>query len=328
MMKRTIWTLALPAAALALLAAGDSAAATKLRLSCPSAANNPTCMPAEVFAKEVEKASNGSLSVQIFPSGQLGKGKEAIQQMQAGIIDVVVESIENYTAYVNDLNVLTWGFAFRDADHFNRFLHSPAVDAMFDEMDQKHGMVFIARNWRKLPRVVVSTKPVFSTDNLAGVKFRVPPIPSYIRTWQTLGANPTQVPWPDSFQGLKTGVVDAMETPFDSIPAQKFHLAAPYVTMTNNVYTAVTLAVNAKRFKSLSKDEQAVMRKAADKASDYSVEVNRNSFDEIAKSILADGGAIIMINPAGFQKKLRAAADEQEASGLWSKGLIEKIDKM
>ncbi len=326
-MRKMLWTLALPAAAIALLT-GEALAASKLRLSCPSAANNPICMPAEVFAKEVEKASNGALTVQVFPSGQLGKGKEAIQQTQAGIIDVVVESIENYTAYINDFNVLTWGFAFRDAEHFNRFLHSPTVDAMFTEMDQKHGMVFLARNWRKLPRVVVSTKPVFTIDNLTGVKFRVPPIPSYIKTWQTLGANPTQVPWPDSFQALKTGVVDAMETPFDSIPAQKFHLAAPYVTLTNHVYTAVTLAVNGRRFKSLTKDEQEILRKAADKATEYSIEVNRDSFDQVAKSILADGGYLIMLNPAAFQKKLRAAADEQEAAGLWSKGLIETIEKL
>lgn len=327
-MEKFMWKLAGAMVAGGLLAAGPAAAATKLRLSCPSAMNNPTCMPAEVFAKEVERLTNGAVAIQVFPSGQLGKGKESIQQMQAGIIDLVVESLENYTTYVKDLNIVGWGFAFRDADHFNTFLGSPLGDAIFEEMDKKHGMVFLARNWRKLPRVVVSTKPVFTPENLTGLKFRVPSIPTYIKTWQTLGANPAQVAWADTFQALKTGVVDAMESPFDSVPAQKFHVAAPYVTMTNHVFTAMTLAVNAKKFHGLSKDEQTALRQAAEKSIQYSVDLARDSSDDMAKKVMDDGAYIITLNPAAFQKKLRAATDEQEAAGLWSKGLFEKIQKM
>ncbi|WP_316979669.1 TRAP transporter substrate-binding protein [Shumkonia mesophila] len=327
-MKNFTWKLAAATVAVGLLAANPAAAATKLRLSCPSAMNNPTCMPAEVFAKEAERLTNGSLAIQIFPSGQLGKAKEAIQQMQAGIIDIVVESLENYTAYVKDLNIIGWGFAFRDADHFNTFLGSPAGDAIFAEMDTKHGMVFLARNWRKLPRVVVSTKPIFTPENLTGLKFRVPSIPTYIKTWQTLGANPSQVAWADTFQALKTGVVDAMESPFDSVAAQKFHVAAPYVTMTNHVFTAITLAFNAKKFHGLSQDEQAALRTAADKASEYSVALARDSSGDIAKTVMDDGGYIITLKPSAFQKKLRAATDEQEAAGMWRKGLFAEIQKM
>lgn len=327
-MKRTVWKLAGAMVAGGLLASGPAAAATKLRLSCPSAMNNPTCMPAEVFAKEVERLTNGSVVVQVFPSGQLGKGKEAIQQTQAGIIDMVVESLENYTGYVKDLNIVGWGFAFRDAEHFNTFLASPLADSLFDEMDKKHGMVFLARNWRKLPRVVVSTKPIFTPDDLKGLKFRVPSIPTYIKTWQTLGANPAQVAWADTFQALKTGVVDAMESPFDSVPAQKFHVAAPYVTMTNHVFTAITLAANARKFHGLTKEEQEALRKAAEKATQYSADLARGSSEEVAKKIMDDGANIITLKPTAFQKKLRAATDEQEAAGLWSRGLFEKIQKM
>ena len=310
------------------LLAGPALAQTKLRLSCPSAANNPTCQPASVFAEEVKRLTNGSVVVQVFPSGQLGKGREAIQQMQGGIIDLVVESLENYTTYVNDVNVLPWGFTFRNAEHFDAFLNSSVADGMFEEMDKKHGMVFLARNWRKLPRVVVSTKPVFTPGDLDGLKFRVPSIPTYIKTWQTLGANPTQVPWADAFQALKTGVVDAMEAPFDSVLAQKFHLAAPYVTKTNHVFTAITLAVNGKRFQGLSTAEREALRKAADKASNYSREIIRDSDAKVTKKMLEDGAIIIQLDTSPFQKKLHAATGDLEAEGLWSAGLFEKIQKM
>jgi|SaaInl7_200m_RNA_FD_contig_21_703380_length_1352_multi_10_in_0_out_0_2 TRAP-type transport system periplasmic protein len=327
-MKPVIRNLLSAAAVTAMMASGSALAATKMRLSCPSAANNPTCVPAYVFAKEVERLTKGSVTIQVFPSGQLGKGKEAIQQMQAGIIDLTVESIGRYSAFVKDLNVFTWGFTFRDEDHFNKFLYSPTGNAMFEEMDKKHGIVFLSRNWRKLPRVVVSSKPVFSPDDLTGLKFRVPSIPTYIKTWQTLGANPTQVPWADAFQALKTGVVDGMEAPFDSVLAQKFHLAVPYVTMTNHLFTAQTLSVNAKKFYGLSKDEQAAFRKAADAATAKSIELAKDSATNVADKMVADGAFVIRLKPTAFQKKLQAAARKQEAEGLWSKGLIDMIGKM
>jgi len=327
-MKRSAWKWLVAAMIGGILFTGTATAETKLRLSCPSAANSTTCLPATLFADEVKKLTNGSVIVQVFPGGQLGTGTKAVQQMQAGVIDMVAEDLTWYTPFVKDFNVLAWGFAFRDADHFNTFLKSPIADAMVDEMDKKHGIVFLARNWRKLPRVVTSTKPVFTPDDLKGMKFRVPNIPAYIKTWQTLGANPSQVPWADSFQALKTGVVDAMEAPFDSVLSQKFHLAAPYVTMTNHLFIAIALTVNAKKFYGLSADEQAALRKAADKATAYSIELNKDSADDVAKKIVDDGANIIMLKPTAFQKKLRAAAAEQEAEGLWSKDLYEKIEKM
>lgn len=327
-MKTSAWKWLVAAAIGGALFAGTATAETKLRLACPSAANSTTCLPAARFAEEVKKLTNGSVVVQVFPGGQLGTGAKAVQQMQAGVIDMVTEDLIWYTPFVKDFNVLAWGFAFRDADHFNTFLTSPAVDAMVDEMDKKHGIVFLARNWRKLPRVVASTKPVFTPDDLKGMKFRVPGIPAYIKTWQTLGANPAQVAWADAFQALKTGVVDAMEAPFDSVLSQKFHVAGPYVTMTNHLFIGIALTVNGKRFYGLSADEQAALRKAAGIATEYSIELNRDSADDTAKKVLNDGAYIITLKPTEFQKKLRAAAAEQEAAGLWSKGLYEMIEKM
>lgn len=310
------------------LSATTASAETILRLACPSAANSTTCMPAARFADEVKRLTNGSVTVQVFPAGQLGTGKKAVEQLNAGILDLVVEDIIWYTPFVKDLNVLAWGFTFRNADHFDAFLNSSVADAMFEEMDKTHGIVFLARNWRKLPRVVTSTKPVFTPGDLKGLKFRVPGIPSYVKTWQSLGANPAQVPWGDSFQALKTGVVDAMEAPFDSVLSQKFHLAAPYVTMTNHVHVAITLAANGRKFHSLSADEQAALLQAASDATAYSIEVNKNAADETFARILDDGAYIISLNPSEFQKRLNEATAQQEAEGLWSKGLYESIQKM
>lgn len=45
-----------------------------------------------VFKSLVETASNGSLEVQLFPNGQLGKDNEVIQQVREGIVESCISS--------------------------------------------------------------------------------------------------------------------------------------------------------------------------------------------------------------------------------------------
>jgi len=311
--------------ALSLVPVVQASAQTELRLACPSAPTNPTCLAAQRFADETERLTDGSVTVAVFPSAQLGRGAEAINQTSAGIIDLVVEDITNYSNFVDDYNVVSWGFAFRDADHFNAFLESDLHQQMMDELEAEYGVPLLATNWRKLPRVVVSTRPVFTPADVEGLVFRVPGIPSYIATWEAIGANPSQVPWGESFQALRTGVVDAMEAPLDSVASQNFHQAAPYVTLTNHVFSAITLGMNTARLEGLSEAEQAALREAAALATDYSIELLEESRATVESQIVGDGAAVIMVDSAPFQERVAEAAARQEAEGLWREGLLDEI---
>lgn len=299
--------------------------AETLRLACPSAPDNPTCKTASFFAEKAKENSDGALDIQVFPSGQLGKGKQAIQQLQAGIIDLVVEDISNYGNFVQDYNVVSWGFTFRDEDHFLAFLDSPINRKLKEQLREEQGIRLLTTKWRKLPRVIVSTKPVRSPEDLKGLKFRVPGIPSYIATWKTLGANPTQVPWSDAFQALKTGVVDAMEAPLDSVASQKFVLAAPYVTLTNHVFASMALAINEARFEGLSDGQKQAIQDAVEAATGYSAKLEAEARQSVREQIVDSGGEIIETDTAPFAANLKDASHEQEKQGLWSEGLYDKI---
>lgn len=324
-MKYHSITGALGLIAITSLAATSAVAQTSLRLACPSAPTNPTCLTAQHFADEVERLTDGSVVVDVFPSAQLGRGAEAINQTSAGIIDLVVEDISNYSNFVDDYNVVSWGFAFRDADHFNSFLQSDIHAGMMDELEAEFGITLLANDWRKLPRVVVSTSPVFTPEDVEGLVFRVPGIPSYIATWTAIGANPSQVPWGEAFQALRTGVVDAMEAPLDSVASQNFHQAAPYVTLTNHVFSAIALGMNAERLSGLNDAEQAALHEAARSATNYSIELVEQSRESVVGQIVGDGAAVIIVNSAPFQERVADAAAEQEAAGLWRDGLLMEI---
>ncbi|MCW8859985.1 MAG: C4-dicarboxylate ABC transporter substrate-binding protein, partial [Deltaproteobacteria bacterium] len=55
--------------------------------------DNPTGAMATVFKSLVEAGTNGSVMVQTFPSGQLGKDKDVVQQVKAGVIQAGIHSV-------------------------------------------------------------------------------------------------------------------------------------------------------------------------------------------------------------------------------------------
>ena len=72
----------------AAFASGSALAQQKLVLKASDVhpAGYPTVVAVEDIGKKLEKATNGRLSVQMYPSMQLGGEKEAIEQAQVGAI--------------------------------------------------------------------------------------------------------------------------------------------------------------------------------------------------------------------------------------------------
>ena len=66
----------------------------------------PTVAATESFGKKLEAATNGRLSVRMYPSMQLGGEKETIEQTQIGAIQLLRVSAGALGPIVDDINVV------------------------------------------------------------------------------------------------------------------------------------------------------------------------------------------------------------------------------
>src|ERR1700730_18010479 len=66
----------------------------------------PTVAATENLGKKLEAATNGRLSIQMFPSMQLGGEKETIEQTQIGAIQMLRVSVGAMGPIVDDINVV------------------------------------------------------------------------------------------------------------------------------------------------------------------------------------------------------------------------------
>src|SRR5262245_32445227 len=74
----------------------------------------PTIEALTRMGTKLEKDTNGRISFQLFPGGQLGGEKEMIEQAQVGALHIARISLGPMGPVVDDLNVFNMPFVFRD----------------------------------------------------------------------------------------------------------------------------------------------------------------------------------------------------------------------
>ena len=78
----------------------------------------PTVVAVENIGKKLSDATNGRITVAMYPSMQLGGEKEAIEQAQVGAIAFARVSVGALGPVVDDLNVFNLPYVFRNTDAY------------------------------------------------------------------------------------------------------------------------------------------------------------------------------------------------------------------
>ena len=77
----------------------------------------PTVEAIERMGKKLDKATNGRITIQMYPSMQLGGEKEMIEQAQVGALAIARVSVGPMGTMAPELNVFNLPFMFRDDAH-------------------------------------------------------------------------------------------------------------------------------------------------------------------------------------------------------------------
>jgi tripartite ATP-independent transporter DctP family solute receptor len=245
-----------------------------------------------------------------------------------GTLDAFLDGVGWYGQLIGDYYLPATAFAFRDWDHCIKVMTGPIGQEMADKLEKQHGLKVLDQNWLRLPRHLLSRKPVKSVADVKGLKIRIPELTSYIEPWKALGASPTPIAFSEVYLALQQGVVEAMECPVDLIYTQKLHEPAKYLILTAHQAEPGNLVMNAKLYNSLSSKEQKIIMKAAKEAGEYNNKLTQDNEQSVINKMKAEGVTFIEVNRAEFVEKAKDVPKMLEAKGLWSKGLYEKAMKV
>jgi TRAP-type C4-dicarboxylate transport system substrate-binding protein len=111
-------------------------------------------------------------------------------------------------------------------------------------------------------------------DDVDGLKIRVMSSALHKTIWQTLGANPTPMPWP-IYTELEQGVIDGQENPLWVMQEYKFYEIQKYMTLTRHVYSPHIDVASLTWWNTLEAPMQDMILKAIREAADYQRKDNR-----------------------------------------------------
>ena len=215
----------------------------------------------EVFlplTQNVSNATNGALTIKIYPSGALGKGPvQQYKRAVTGVTDIAF-IIQSYSsaAFPRTLIVTQPGMT-RGAEQGTRRLWDVYDPFLREEYDN----VKVLGIWVMSPTVLmIRNRSVQAVKDIKGMKVRISsPVESQlIQAW---GAVPVAMPITESYNAFNSGVVDAVLIQPSAL-YQPWNLAEPaqYVTMNLPSPTSVVgLIMNKASWEGLPAEHQTVL---------------------------------------------------------------------
>ena len=106
------------------------------------------------------------------------------------------------------------------------------------------------------------------TEDLAGLKIRTMENPLHLRAFEAFGANPLPMAYGEVYTALEQGVIDGAEAARSNYLSKRFFEVAPNWSEIGWMYLVQPLVMSERFFSSLSPEDQAAVRAAAQKAVD------------------------------------------------------------
>lgn len=270
MSLKTILNTAGAATALALVA--GTAVAEDWRAWNIHVEGHPNYAGMDRFAELVDEYTGGEISVEVFHGGVLGSQPDALEQVQLGAIDVGNFNLGPIGPLVQETNLVSLPFIFRDVDHMFRVLDGEAGDIMSAAMAEA-GIMPIAWFDAGARSFYNNTGPINTPDDVAGMRIRVMNNDLFTGMVDAMGGNGTPMAFAEVYQALRTGVVDGAENNFPSFESVGHFEVAGFYSLSQHLIIPECVCVNTAAFEGLSADMQAAVVRAAEEAASYQREL-------------------------------------------------------
>jgi tripartite ATP-independent transporter DctP family solute receptor len=228
----------------------------------------PTVEAVMRLGKKLEAATGGRLSIQMYPSMQLGGEKEMIEQAQVGALAMARISVGPMGPLVPELNVFNLPFMFRDDAHMEKVIDGPIGDELLKKLSDHATAGLIGLCWMNAGtrNVYNSKKPVRSLDDLKGLKIRMMGNPVFVDTMNALGGNGVAMGFDQLVNAMQTGVVDGAENNYPSYATGQHFRYAKYYSLTGHLMIPEILVFSKRTWQTLPPDDQALIMKFAKEA--------------------------------------------------------------
>ncbi len=253
--------------------------------------DHPTALACDKFADMVKEKSGGRIVIEVYHGAVLGTEAEQVDQVAVGGIDFARVS-SPVAKYIDDFKAFQALYLYKSEDSMWKVLDGEIGEEFLKSEELKgngiEGLCWISggsRNFYNNKKVINSPK------DLEGLTLRVN-TDSMFAFLESCGSTGINVAYGDIYNSITAGVIDGAENNWPSYISTEHYKVAPYITVDEHTRIPEMIIASAETMKSLSAEDQELIRECAKEAGLLQREWMRE-YDETAIKQAEEAGCTI-----------------------------------
>jgi tripartite ATP-independent transporter DctP family solute receptor len=212
--------------------------------------------------KALKENSGGKLQIKVFPDGQLGSEREALELLQIGSIAMTKVSASALSNFAPEYKITVIPYLFRDSEHLFKNLEGEVGKQLLESGSEflLRGVCFYDAGARSF---YTKDRPVNSPDDLDGLKLRVQNDQMSVDMANTLGASATPMAFGELYTALQQNVVDGAENNIPSFVSSNHYEVCKYYIFDEHTMVPDVVIIGTKFWNLLSEEEKGWLDAAA-----------------------------------------------------------------
>ncbi|WP_163268530.1 TRAP transporter substrate-binding protein DctP [Chelativorans alearense] len=294
---------------------------TTLKMNLVISNQDPVFAYWQDFAKDIEKASEGTLKVEVYPTETLGKTTDMIEAISRGAPVLQDSDPSHLSNYVADYAVFMNPYLFKEPRDIEKAWKSEIGQRMEKELNEK-GLRILTLVYFGT-RNLMCDQPVLKREEAADLKVRNAPTKMWNEVGKVLGGITVNTAWTEVYTALSQGVADCAESPLNVLYSTKFHELRKHINMTEHLVASTSIIMSQQLYDSLPPKAQEALDTVGRSYPAVRAEQIRGIEKEYREKLEAEGVTFHDdVDKSGF---IEAAANVSEAFPEWTPGLYDQM---
>ena len=283
---------------------------------------------ATAFKDAVEKATDGSVEIQIDFGGVWGSDKDHAEAVQSGALDMYIGSTVGADAVVNEIGFVNLPYLVTSYDDVDNLIYNGWIGETITKDMENAGFKMLGMTDCDFRWISNSKRTIESAADIKGLKMRVPESPMFLKFFENLGAVPTSMAFTEVPSALQQKTIDGQDNGPVLSYTNGLDQFNKYWVKSNHSFAAAVVVINQAKWDSLSADQQAAVQAAATTYCDDVKVAIREDVEEMTQKMIDDGCEVIEPTEQ-FQKDMEAAAKkvwaDDEATKTFDQEAVARI---
>ena len=297
---------------------------TTIRWGESLATTHPQVQMAERIAREVKEKTSGRIDIQIFPNSQLGSGKDMIEAVSSGALQMTTDGAGALSAFLPQLSIIEAPYLWRDAAHMAKAAGTPLYAKLNEDLSSRRNMRMLNLTYYGKRHLTTGSKAVRTPADMAGFKLRVPPVDTFRAMAEAWGARATPIAFGELYLALSQGAVDGQENPLPTIQSGKFFEVQKYLVLTEHIITPRMIIVNETFWKGLRLADRDVLQAAFGAGAAWQDKELLSQEATLVNTFKTQGMTVIEPDLAVWRKPVLDSVPKMFAE-KWGKGTFEAL---